>query len=291
MIHRLLLALLGCLLALAAPVSAHTPISGRMFGPPPVTLFGVEFSIEQDCGPLTLHLDGLHDRAGPCRGVLVRQNPWSAFDPEGLETKKQLEDQRDALDQGFKRTVDEINKMEGPSKEEKNKSISDLTERMDERRKGINDRIEKIERSARDLAKFAGGEPDDYYEELDDSKANVKELINLRDTIDGLGAGNSFSNVVDGNLVGMAKSLVVDQALGRVKMLAKVKDKLRKKPVSLGKFKGTDALRAENKMAGDAAKKAGLSKDQAKQLHKEISGQGYGFDDILIIAKQIKSGQ
>ena len=86
MIHRLLLALLGCLLALAAPVSAHTPISGRMFGPPPVTLFGVEFSIEQDCGPLTLHLDGLHDRAGPCRGVLVRQNPWSSFDPEGLQT-------------------------------------------------------------------------------------------------------------------------------------------------------------------------------------------------------------
>jgi hypothetical protein len=84
MIHRLLLALLCCLLALAAPVSAHTPISGQMFGPPPVTLFGVEFSIEQDCGPLTLHLAGLHDLAGPCRGVLVRQNPWSRFDPLGL---------------------------------------------------------------------------------------------------------------------------------------------------------------------------------------------------------------
>ena len=84
MIHRLLLALLGCLLALAAPVSAHTTASRLPVVPTPVALFAVEFSDAQDCGPLTLHLDGLHHRAGPCGGVLVRQNPWSAFDPEGL---------------------------------------------------------------------------------------------------------------------------------------------------------------------------------------------------------------
>lgn len=84
MIHRLLLALLGCLLALAAPVSAHTPISHHTFALP-VASFCSEFNDGQGCGPLTLHLDGLHDRAGPCRRVLVRQNPWSAFDPEGLE--------------------------------------------------------------------------------------------------------------------------------------------------------------------------------------------------------------
>jgi hypothetical protein len=43
----------------------------------------VEFSDTQDCGPLTLHLDGLHHRAGAWSGVLVRQNPWSKFDPDG----------------------------------------------------------------------------------------------------------------------------------------------------------------------------------------------------------------
>jgi hypothetical protein len=84
MIHRLLLALLCCLLALAAPVSAHTTASRLPVVPTPVALFAVEFSDTQDCGPLTLHLDGLHHRAGPCGGVLVRQNPWSKFDPEGL---------------------------------------------------------------------------------------------------------------------------------------------------------------------------------------------------------------
>ena len=84
MIHRLFLALLGCLLGLTAPVSAHTTASRLPVVPTPVALFAVEFSDAQDCGPLTLHLDGLHHRAGPCGGVLVRQNPWSAFDPEGL---------------------------------------------------------------------------------------------------------------------------------------------------------------------------------------------------------------
>jgi hypothetical protein len=51
--------------------------------PTPVALFAVEFSDAQDCGPLTLHLDGLHHRAGAWSGVLVRQNPWSKFDPDG----------------------------------------------------------------------------------------------------------------------------------------------------------------------------------------------------------------
>jgi RHS repeat-associated protein len=41
------------------------------------------------------------------------------------------------------------------------------------------------------------------------------------------------------------------------------------KPGSLGKFKGTDALRAENKMARDAANAAGLTKDQASRLLKK----------------------
>jgi hypothetical protein len=48
----------------------------------------VEFTDDDEPGLLTLHLDGLHDRAGPRSRVLVRQNPWSAFDPEGLWQKE-----------------------------------------------------------------------------------------------------------------------------------------------------------------------------------------------------------
>jgi hypothetical protein len=47
----------------------------------------------------------------------------------------------------------------------------------------------------------------------------------------------------------------------------------RRKPGSLGMFKGTDALRAENRVLADAAQAAGLNQDQATQLHDEISGQ------------------
>jgi hypothetical protein len=42
------------------------------------------FGVADDFGPMTLQIDGLHDRAGPSCRVLVRQNPWSKFDPEGL---------------------------------------------------------------------------------------------------------------------------------------------------------------------------------------------------------------
>lgn len=66
---------------------------------------------------------------------------------------------------------------------------------------------------------------------------------------------------------------------------------LRKKPGSLGKDKGTDALRRENKKPRDAARMAGLNKDQRKTLHREISGQGLSFDDIVSIAKDIKNGK
>lgn len=67
--------------------------------------------------------------------------------------------------------------------------------------------------------------------------------------------------------------------------------KLPRKPGSLGKAKGTDALRRENSAPRDAAKKYGLDKDQQKKLHDEISGEGYDYQDILKIAEQIKKGE
>jgi hypothetical protein len=55
-------------------------------------------------------------------------------------------------------------------------------------------------------------------------------------------------------------------------------------------FKGTDALRAEDRVLADAAQAAGLNQDQATQLHDEISGQNLSFVQILQIAIGIKNG-
>jgi RHS repeat-associated protein len=76
---------------------------------------------------------------------------------------------------------------------------------------------------------------------------------------------------------------------GGKNLASRAKD-IRKKPGSLGKSKGTDALRRENKVANDAAKEAGLTKDQQNILHNEISGQGLTYQQILDIARQIKNG-
>lgn len=65
---------------------------------------------------------------------------------------------------------------------------------------------------------------------------------------------------------------------------------IRRKPGSLGLFKGTDALRAENNMTRDAATAAGLNQDQAQQLHQEISGENLTYAEILELAVSIKNG-
>jgi RHS repeat-associated protein len=66
---------------------------------------------------------------------------------------------------------------------------------------------------------------------------------------------------------------------------------LPRKPGSLGAFKGTDALRAENRVVRDAVKAAGLNKDQARRLHDEVSGQGLNYKEIVDAAKRIFSGE
>lgn len=63
------------------------------------------------------------------------------------------------------------------------------------------------------------------------------------------------------------------------------------KPGSLGRFKSTDGLRQENKMAADAAKAAGLTgRSMQRQLHDMISGAGYSFQEIVKIAKDLAKG-
>ena len=46
----------------------------------------------------------------------------------------------------------------------------------------------------------------------------------------------------------------------------------------------------QNEQARSAARKAGLNLDQQHELHQAISGQGYGYKDIVRIAKEIASG-
>ena len=65
---------------------------------------------------------------------------------------------------------------------------------------------------------------------------------------------------------------------------------MRRKPGKFGQFKGRDALRAENRMARDAAKAAKLTKDQQRILHDTISGQGLSYQKILEAAKEIEKG-
>ncbi len=65
---------------------------------------------------------------------------------------------------------------------------------------------------------------------------------------------------------------------------------VRRKPGSLGKFKGRDGLRRENGTPADAANRAGLDRGQQQKLHREISGRELKYDKILEIAREIKKG-
>src|SRR6218665_2777644 len=49
--------------------------------------------------------------------------------------------------------------------------------------------------------------------------------------------------------------------------------------------------KAQNTQARQAAAQAGLNDQQQRMFHHAISGQGYGWQDILEIAKQMKGGQ
>lgn len=65
----------------------------------------------------------------------------------------------------------------------------------------------------------------------------------------------------------------------------------RRKPGSLGQRKSTDALRQENEGPNSIAKKIGLTKSQRDQFHNAISGQGYTYQQMIDIAKEIKGSK
>ena len=82
------------------------------------------------------------------------------------------------------------------------------------------------------------------------------------------------------------------QRLGDLDAFSSQRGGPRNKPGSHGQFKGTDALRRENRMAHDAATRAGLNREQRRILHDEISGQGIDdFQELLRIAEDVKAGR
>lgn len=81
-----LLWLICLLISLVKPALAHIPTS-QVHLPGLRTSESASAATDDAADALTLHLDGLHDRAGPISRVLVRQNPWSKFDPDGLREK------------------------------------------------------------------------------------------------------------------------------------------------------------------------------------------------------------
>ena len=62
---------------------------------------------------------------------------------------------------------------------------------------------------------------------------------------------------------------------------------IRKKPGSLGRFKGRDPLRRENRQVKDVMKKLRLTKDQRNKLHRDIGGEGLNYHEILERAKDM----
>jgi RHS repeat-associated protein len=73
------------------------------------------------------------------------------------------------------------------------------------------------------------------------------------------------------------------------KFPSKVPPGLRRAPKE-PRWKPTDALRQHNKQARDAAKAAGLNREQTRRLHDEITGENFTYQEIVEIAKGIKGG-
>ena len=176
------------------------------------------------------------------------------------------------------------------------------------------------EGSGINLYQYCFGSPLNYYDpfgrQAEDVEANIAALQNrfkpigqaARATEAAINTILDFTPVGDavalttgkdmsGNDVsGLAKAAVVvgmfsplDEA-GDVYKAGKKCDKIRKKIGSLGKAKGTDALRQENKQLRDIVKKLGLSKDQQRRLHDEISGQGLDYKQIEQTAQDLFGG-
>jgi RHS repeat-associated protein len=99
----------------------------------------------------------------------------------------------------------------------------------------------------------------------------------------------AMAGVAAGAAIGAASGAMVGEGIDRIIDYFS-KSGEQRKPGSRGQFKSCDALRAENRMARDAAREAGLNRDQQQILHKALQGQDLSYSDILGLAKMIKNG-
>jgi hypothetical protein len=194
---KLLLAILAVLLVSSLlPASAYSVIRGgslRIF--------------------LTKDPSGFVD--GPNLYTYVKQNPWTNFDPEGLETQSQLQDEQKALDEGYAQSKNAINNDKNATDKERAAGLKSLDEVYAKHKADIQKRIGKLEQTARDVAEFKGGKAEDYAE-LDDSDPRVQELMADLDFLDSQGLKDSFLHGAHGDLSAAGENLAMGMVVGRI---------------------------------------------------------------------------
>jgi len=152
---------------------------------------------------------------GPNLYTYVRQNPWTGFDPEGLETKQQLEDEQKALDHAYQASKDAINNDQKATNEEKAAGLQSLDEIYSKHKSDIQKRIGKLEQSAKDVARAYGGKPEDYEGKLDDSDPQIQQMMAELDSLDSRGMKDAFLDALHGNYTTAAEGLAEGMILKR----------------------------------------------------------------------------
>jgi len=148
----------------------------------------------------------------------VRQNPWTMFDPLGLESKKELEEQIEEYNRSEKTVVDDINKSD-MSDRDKKRALDTVSKQYDSDREALQDRIGKIDRTARDLSKINGGDPADY-DWIDDADPRTAQLIHLLEHAGEQGVRDTVVNSLAGDYGAVAgdtaKGIILDRLVRRM---------------------------------------------------------------------------
>jgi len=106
----------------------------------------------------------------------------------------------------------------------------------------------------------------------------------------GVGAAAVPAGAVQGAAAGGFLGAALGKALSPYLFSEGNDDGVRRKPGSQGRFKSRDAIRAENRVVRDVVRRLGLSKGQQRRLHREISGQGMDYHEILETARSLFGG-
>ena len=177
---------------------------------------------------------------GPNVYAYVKQNPWTGWDPDGLETKKEAIKKRDALDKNKKSVIDGYNKS-NMSKEEKEKAIKTVEEEYEADRQEINERITKIEKTAKDMAKIFGHDQAYHEEHLDDNNPQDKELIDMLEHAEAYGFREGIVNTMAGDFKDAGVQFVKNVAMKRLLKGFQDKFGFAKNPIDYQNYK--DSLR------------------------------------------------